>query len=580
MDTISKATEYNWKRLNSDSTDKLTRRANKTRSSKRVMATSYLDFEPANRLVKLLMGLNNRVDDVIYTLCLSCLEHYELTGRKNVSDFLSSFSDYNRLAIDIPTEMWKCPDDVLGFIYQSLITEGERNLTGQYYTHGKVAAYMINGKSLKDGETFLDPCCGSGSFLLSVNTNTPSCLYGFDINPVAVMIAGTNLLVKYKEHDFSPNVYCLDYLTDDVAGIALGKRLPTVFDNIYTNPPWGTDKQGLYQGCCPEIRSREKSSMFIVESLRRLSVAGELYFLLPTSLLKIKIHNDVRRYILDNVKIERIDIYANRFDGVFTDFFSIKMTPGNVSIQDYEVTDSRGNAGITLSAKDMLAGNIIVQQMSDADLSIFDKIESRRHDDLTHSSWALGIVTGDNKAKVKKEQLPGMEPVYGGKHVAPYKLLETKAYIYFAPETFQQCAREEYFRAPEKLVYRFIGKYPIVAYDNKKRLCLNSANILIPRLDGITIKAVAALLNSKLYRYYYSTKFTDIKVLKGNLQLLPFPQLTESQDKELNELVDVITSVANTSEDALNSIDEIVYRIFEITSVEQFHIEEKLRSLK
>ena len=44
---------------------------------------------------------------------------------------------------------------------------------------------MLDNKYLADGETFLDPCCGSGSFLLSVRTNTPECLYGFDINPIA-----------------------------------------------------------------------------------------------------------------------------------------------------------------------------------------------------------------------------------------------------------------------------------------------------------------------------------------------------------------------------------------------------------
>ncbi len=34
MTRISKATEYNWKKLNCDSTEKLTKRANKTQSKK------------------------------------------------------------------------------------------------------------------------------------------------------------------------------------------------------------------------------------------------------------------------------------------------------------------------------------------------------------------------------------------------------------------------------------------------------------------------------------------------------------------------------------------------------------------
>ena len=46
-------------------------------------------------------------------------------------------------------------------------------------------------------------------------------------------------------------------------------------------------------------------------------------------------------------------------------------------------------------------------------------MESSCHDRLSHSLWALGIVTGDNKNKVKKEKAEGLEPVYAGKQVAP-----------------------------------------------------------------------------------------------------------------------------------------------------------------
>ena len=76
-------------------------------------------------------------------------------------------------------------------------------------------------------------------------------------------------------------------------------------------------------------------------------------------------------------------------------------------------------------------------------------MESRRNDDLRHSKWALGIVTGDNKSKVKKEKSEGMESVYAGKQIEAFRLKEEASYITFAPESFQQCAKEEFFRAPE-----------------------------------------------------------------------------------------------------------------------------------
>ena len=59
------------------------------------------------------------------------------------------------------------------------------------------------------------------------------------------------------------------------------------------------------------------------------------------------------------------------------------------------------------------------------------------------------------------------------------------AFIRFDPDRFQQAAPERKYRAPEKLVYRFISKKLIVAYDDRGRLTLNSANILIPRVDAV-----------------------------------------------------------------------------------------------
>lgn len=576
MVTISKTTKHNWEKLKSDSNGKLTKRANKTLSKKRIVATGYLDFAPANQLLSDIASTGHSVGDIMYTLCLSYLRHANLLERDNVKTFISTFASHKVVNIEIPVGIWESPNDVLGFVYQSLITEGERNMTGQYYTNRRVADYMLSGKTLEDGETFLDPCCGSGAFLLAVSTDTPSCLYGFDINPIATMIAGTNLLVKYARHDFIPNVYCMDFLQKESYNSHISNNIPPKFDNIYTNPPWGTDKEGTYIMDFPEIKSKERSSMMIVESLKRLDDDGDFYFLLPTSLLKIKIHKDIRKYILSNATIRKIDLFTDRFDGVFTDYFSIRLSGVPTTHQEYDVTSGKGTVHISLSASDKRAGNIATKELSATDISIIQKMESLRHDDLTHSQWALGIVTGDNKSKVKKEKSAGMESIYRGKQVTPFKLHQESSYIHFAPETFQQCAKERIYRAPEKLIYKFIAAHPIVAYDNKQCLCLNSANILIPELDSISIKSAAALLNSALYHYYYSIRFTDIKVLKGNLQELPFPLLTKEQDKSLSTLVSQIHA-SEYNQNYQQTINETVFRLFNITPTEQAYILERIR---
>jgi methylase of polypeptide subunit release factors len=574
MLTISKATAYNWKKLKSSSLGKLTTRANKTESVKHVKAYGYVDNEKANILLDTVSKLPFPIECIMFSLVISLLTGKQLIQKAHVQKFLNKYQGLDYIDIPVPDGIWDSHEDILGFIYQSLITEGERNVTGQYYTNNKVVEYMLDHKIIANGETFLDPCCGSGAFLLGVSTNNPENLYGFDINPIAVMIASANLLAKYSDVEFIPRVYCIDFLKKDLSENER-QGIPFKFDNIYTNPPWGSDKGGVYTDNFPLVKSKERASMFLVEALSRLNESGTLYFLLPTSLLKIKTHRDIRKYILTSAAIQQIDLYNKRFDGVFTDFFSIKIIPNRVAKQSYRVTNEENRTDIQLSDADCHSGNIVVEDMNDLDKSIIRKMESSKHDDLTHSQWALGIVTGDNKKKVKKEIKPGLEPVYSGKHVKPFFLEETAAYILFEPETFQQCAKTEYFRAPEKLIYRFIAKYPIVAYDDRQCLCLNSANILIPDIDGIAVKSVAALLNSTLYHYYYSMKFSDIKVLKGNLQALPFPKLTPEQDCELSDLVTTLLSEGYSNE-YQQRLDKAVFSIFGITPTEQVYIYSKL----
>ena len=576
MPRISRATEYNWKKLNSDSKEKLTKRANKTQSKKRIIATNYLDDSKANTLLKNVLEVDSSLENIMYTLAYSALSKNGLLHKQHVQVFLQKYSHLEQVSIDIPEDTWNSENDVLGFIYQSLITEGERNITGQYYTCKSVVDYIIGGKVLSDTETFLDPCCGSGSFLMAVKTNNPGKLYGFDINPIAVMVSSVNLLIRHKDKEFCPHIYCLDFLSKDLSTLDSRNELPFKFDNIYTNPPWGSDKDGLYTKNYPFIKSKERASMVIYESLSRLTNTGTLYILLPTSLLKIKAHNDIRKLILTDTTIQQIDLYNNRFDGVFTDYFSIKINPVKTEKQTYVVTSDIGNAHITLSEEDRTSGNIVLETFNSLDNSIIEKMESSCHDTLSHSLWALGIVTGDNKNKVKKEKAEGLEPVYAGKQVGPFKLRDESSYILFDPENFQQCAKEEYFRAPEKLIYRFISKYPVVAYDDKQCLCLNSANILIPQLDTISVKSVAALLNSTLYRYYYSLKYSDIKVLKSNLQRLPFPKLTKEQDEDLSTLVSDIQSNSFSLE-YQQHLDKAVYSIFGITEKEQEQISTRIR---
>ena len=213
--------------------------------------------------------------------------------------------------------------------------------------------------------------------------------------------------------------------------------------------------------------------------------------------------------------------------------------------------------------------NLVFNLLSEDDISIIKAVRRRGQFSLENSIWALGIVTGDNKGKLFPEYRAGMEKIYTGKEIQPYYLLPAKNYILYNRDNLQQVAKEEIYRAPEKLVYKFISNRLVFAYDDSKSLFLNSANILIPNIPSMTTKTVMAFLNSSLYQYIYLKLFGEVKILKGNLIELPFPKITIEENKKLTSLVDEVLC-GNTS--VQKAIDEYIFLIFNLTDEQIMHV--------
>jgi predicted RNA methylase len=550
---ISKATQRNWDKLKSNSSDRLTRRANKSRSQKIITPEGYVMAASLPRFVEELRDTTYPIDDLIFSLCASFLEHNKV-NEDNKRRFLGEYTHYQRLGIEVPRQILKNrQDDWIGFIYQSLTAEGNRILKGLYYTKPVIVNEMLSDIRVLHGEKFLDPCCGSGIFLMKVQHVEMEQLYGIDNDPLAVMIAKANLIVRFNESSVYPQIYQMDFLLH--AATALGDLK---FDYIVTNPPWGTEKGKLHNSDI--IQSKEKASLFFTESYKFLNKNGIQHFLLPSSVMKIKVHADLRRFVTHETRMESIKCYRERFKGVFTDFVSLKVsnkpTFGKQNYVVYGANNEVSRKEFVPTDDDFCA----IPMLNDRDEAILSKAERMRNDDLSHSQWALGIITGNNAKVLKERPRPGLEPIYTGKDISKYHLKRASRYVKYDRADFQQCAKDEFFRAKEKLVYKFVSGHLCFTYDDKQRLFLNSANILIPDIEGMSVKTVLAFLNSSLFNFLYVKRFNDLKILKGNLSTLPFPKITPETNKQLTALVDEALK-GNT--DAQTAIDDLIYSLYE-----------------
>ena len=555
---ISKATKRNWDKLKNDGDDRLMRRANKSRSQKTIVPDDYVMAGSLPRFVEELRQQCHPINDLIFSLCAMKIEHNKV-NEANAKRFFEEYSGCHRIELEVPRQILKNRfDDWIGFIYQSLMAEGHRIMTGLYYTTPAIVEEMLSDVQITTSQRFLDPCCGSGIFLMKVEGARPEQLYGIDNDPLAEKIAKANLMVKFNDSTVYPQIYQLDFLLHAASALAGLK-----FDYIVTNPPWGSEKRKRHTS--EIISSNEQATLFFTESFKFLNDNGILHFLLPTSVLKIKVHADFRRFIGETTCLDTIKCYHERFKGVFTDFISLKVRNKMVDGKQNYLVRTAHNEVIRKTWQVQNDDFCAIPLLDDRTEAILDKAERMRHDDLSHSQWALGIITGNNAKVLKDRPRQGLEPIFTGKDIAPYGLKKASRYIKYNRADFQQCAKDEFYRAKEKLVYKFVSNRLCFTYDNKQRLFLNSANILIPQVDGMGTKTVLAFLNSELFNFLYAKRFNDIKILKGNLSALPFPKITPEQDNQLTAFVD---RALRGDAKASTEIDDLIYSLYEFDTEE------------
>lgn len=563
--SISSATARNWERLGTDGSGKLTKRANKVKSKKRIIPYEYISEKKniplLEEIVETIIVNKYSYMDSIFTLCVSQLKTYGIYMNENVQQVLSEYTGHSIIEeltqYLLPTNEF----DFIGAIYQSLLFEGSKNCMGSYYTPQKVSAHMTKELDFSSEQRFLDPCCGSGSFLLSLNCDNPNLIYGIDNDDIAVLIAKTNLLCKYSSSQFIPRIYCLNYLEADTL-LEHNPVFDELFDYIYTNPPWGATKNEA--NVFPAIQSGESFSLFFVQSYFKLKPNGLIRFLFPESILNVKAHKDIRLFMLDNCYLKSITFYKERFTGVVTSYVDILAC--NSGPYEKVCVTRDGETFCITTDNFRKTDNSVFNMLTDVDISIIEKIRRISPYDLSQSIWALGIVTGNNKEKLFDFPKQHMEPIFTGKEISQYVLRPAKKYVYYDREQFQQVAKDEIYRSPEKLVYKFISNKLVFAYDDKQSLFLNSANILIPSIPGMSVKTVMAFLNSDLYSFLYRKLFGEIKILKGNLIELPFPRISAEVNAEIEKLIGQIIISQELS--LISALQKKIYDLFQLSEEE------------
>lgn len=475
--------------------------------------------------------------------------------------------------------------DLLGKVYQHIAEQSEKAITGAFYTPESIAKATLK-KVLKPGYSVFEPSCGSGIFLIEAlrtkiaegEINPLEKLYGVEFDWVAADLCRLNLLLIAK-NGYSGK---LNITTGDTIRLLKENKLAGVesngFDLVVTNPPWGADWDGsLLSDSELTVLASDSYALFIAIGLKFLKRGGRLAYILPQAFLDTASHKPIREMILTNCSDIQVASLGKTFVGLITEVVELVLA-NQPPIKTSKVRLYSDSGEIELMQADVVRREDapLLFKVSTKEFELVEKLTSRKHVRIgKESKFALGIVTGDNKRLLKSSPFIGGEGILRGKDIGRFVYEAPTEYIHFDVSKFQQCAKEEIFRAKEKLVYRFISDKLVVSYDDKGVLTLNSANIVIPNV-GLPIKVVLGILQSDVTQFIFKARFNTLKVLRKHIESLPIFVFGESGNRAIESAVDEIIMSRGENLEHEQRLNDAIHNLLKLSRDEVRQIREFL----
>lgn len=477
--------------------------------------------------------LNSNIDLVQFSLLVEDL----LENKDNLILFIKNNSELFEYKY-----VYEKNEDILGLLYISLSNLSNRKARGAYFTPTKVVKKVISNLDLKDLST-IDPCCGSGNFLLQLpDSITLNNIYGNDIDKTSIELTRINMYLKYNPNNL--DILYKNFTTSNFLKNSSSQK----FRYIIGNPPWGyefskeelADLKKIFVSA--DTKNVESYDVFVEKSLSCLEKNGILFFVLPEAILNVKTHKTIRQIILDNTSIEYLEYLGNMFDKVQCPSVILKLQKSKKAFSSTGMRVKTKDNEFVINTHRKVSSETFNFNMSDEEYDLYKKIMDEENKVFLKNNgvFALGIVTGNNKDYISSTKTKKNEPILKGSDITKYKIKKVENYIDFEPDKFQQVAPVEFYRAKEKLFYKFISNKLIFAYDNNQTLSLNSCNILIPTFKDLDIKYIMAVLNSSVAQFIFQKQFNSIKVLRSHIESIPIPVCENNLQQQIIEYVDKV----------------------------------------
>ena len=516
--------------------------------------------------------------------------------------------------------------EMLGYAYENaLVTAHLRRQQGIYYTPRIVTNDILGRLPIesidREDRFVLDPCCGSGSFLLAgfdrLNRLLPpewspakrhqylrTRLAGSDIDDFAIEVASLSLVVTDPENRNGWQVQHRDVLETNRADF---RTRPTI---ILTNPPFKEVKK--------HGTRRELAGDILIRVVQLLAPGGLVGVVLPQSILDSRAGMQCRRELLQSCDIIEIDTLPG---GLFQSAAetavimarkreprtaSVKAPRAPVTVRELRAKDlpkfkslNTYTATYSVDPLDWVndpEARFIVSPFVD----LWHRLESRHGRLADVAAVRSGIQVKSNDVdSVSAQRRPGDVPFIDRPDVLrPFALLtavlQTK-WLRYGPQLRRACD-ESIFKG-KKIVINSNRKpgsvWRLIAAPAPTGLYFSeNFHAVIPVPGAASTEEVLAVLNSPVANAWFDAHCKKRKVVQRTLEELPFPKfddgaarLVQSLARQLEKAIvekwkssldglfyDELIETFDSAK-LLHDIDTVVYEAYGLLPVEVKMIE-------
>ncbi len=443
--------------------------------------------------------------------------------------------------------------------YENALDVAHKKGKGIFYTDIELSSRIIKFLKVSTDAYILDPCCGTGSFIVAAKNLGYKNIYGADIDANAVSLC--------KRKNDIGNLTPCDTLSSSGRDVLKKLKLRSPVDYVIGNPPYVPISKDITIDTSDYLFLRSVkdsgSNLFVAAIYRAFELTkpeGVISYIIPKNFLHVSSYSILRKLLLNEKTILSIIDIGSYFKSVRGEQIIITIKNKYTENSNISIYGYKDNEFIKrLEVPQNFYKNEILLFENKTDFCIYKKLEStyKKFDDI-----CTGYV-GRGRSK--------SQSAITGKDIQKFSFKNTSV-----PKKGNRVFIQNIYSAESGIIASFAGDLEAsetvtIFTDGDEKMCRYILGVLHSRLCNYFLLKFC-YNNSKL------TMHTDAKYLK-KLPLI-INDNTFTQTINIVKLLENVKYMSDEWFDAIKSLNDIIYKTYNINAEESNHIDIQMKEIQ